>query len=228
MKQSTARAICKRTVHVHGFTLVELLVSMTVLSLIMIGLYGSLKLGVDAWEKNTAQTTQTDEIRLTQSFLRDLLKTAYPLYITTDLTEAHVAFDGTLDEIAFLSSALGASTLSGRMHYQLSRRQTGRGLQLEISARHELSHDKEEDYQEVVMGGFQTLEFSYFGSSSKGLAPRWHQNWKNMQELPQLVRIQGTFKNKQLLSWPDLTIAPVISVDANCVFDPSTHYCRGR
>ena len=61
-----------------GFTLVELLVVMTLLGLIATALFGGLRFGVRAWESGGARSAAFAEIEIAQSLLRRLLELEVP------------------------------------------------------------------------------------------------------------------------------------------------------
>ena len=56
-----------------GFTLVELLVAMTLLAFLSIALFGGLRFGARSWEAVVDSSTERDQIAATQTFLRDRL-----------------------------------------------------------------------------------------------------------------------------------------------------------
>jgi prepilin-type N-terminal cleavage/methylation domain-containing protein len=61
-----------------GFTLLELLVAMTLLGLLMTVVFGGLRFGARAWERAETDSSGTDEIRLAQSILRHELELPIP------------------------------------------------------------------------------------------------------------------------------------------------------
>ena len=46
--------------------------------------------------------------------------------------------------------------------------------------------------------------------------------------LPTAVRVHVEFAGADSRVWPDLVIAPRVTADQGCVYDPVTHHCRGR
>ncbi len=54
-----------------GFTLVELLVAMTLLAFLSIALFGGLRFGARSWEAVIDSSAERDRIASTQTFLRD-------------------------------------------------------------------------------------------------------------------------------------------------------------
>src|SRR3982751_2335798 len=54
----------------HGFTLLELTIALLLLALMSGVLFGSLKLSANSWDKGEARTERSNEMRLTEEFLR--------------------------------------------------------------------------------------------------------------------------------------------------------------
>src|SRR5439155_1226685 len=63
----------------HGFTLIELSISLVLLALMASVLYGSLSLAGMSWDRGEAKAQQTGEMRLTEDFLRRTLTSQHPL-----------------------------------------------------------------------------------------------------------------------------------------------------
>ncbi len=114
-----------------GFTLLELLISMTLLGLLMVVVLGGLRFGARAWERNEAHTTATDDIRQTQALLRREIGLAYPLLVLdqANLTNRHVDFDGSEDSMSFLAPAPSCAGRGGpcedHAYARCARRQNG-------------------------------------------------------------------------------------------------------
>ncbi len=60
-----------------GFTLLEILVAVTLLGLLMAALFGGVRLGVRAWEASGARLDDDARLTAVQDFLRERLTQAY-------------------------------------------------------------------------------------------------------------------------------------------------------
>ena len=121
-----------------GFTLLELLISLTLLAALSTILFGGLRFGTRAWERSEAQAAETDEIAVAQNFLRRQLSEAYPLVTTADPTGARIYFEGGSDSLQFLAPAPAALAAGGRSRFALvARRRDGRN-ELRMMSRFEL------------------------------------------------------------------------------------------
>jgi general secretion pathway protein J len=212
-----------------GFTLLELLISMTLLGLLMVVVFGGLRFGARAWERNEAHATATDDVRLVQTLLRREIARAYPLFLMdqANLANRHVDFDGSEDSMSFLAPALAALADAGRARITLSRAVHDGKTALVLSAVAELAADSR-PYSEVMVDGLKSLDFSYFGADVSKDAPTWRTSWSNEKTMPQLVRVHAVFADGDARTWPEFVVAPRVSVDVNCVYDALTRYCQGR
>jgi general secretion pathway protein J len=212
-----------------GFTLLELLISMTLLGLLMVVVLGGLRFGARAWERNEAHTTATDDVRQAQALLRREISRAYPLFLMDQahLENRHVDFDGSEESMSFLAPAPGALAEAGRARITLTRAAHNGKTALVFSAVQELASDNR-PYSEVLVKGLRSLDFSYFGADVPKEAPSWRTSWSNEKALPQLVRVHAVFPDGDARTWPEFVVAPRVSVDVNCVYDALTRYCQGR
>jgi general secretion pathway protein J len=212
-----------------GFTLLELLISMTLLGLLMLVVLGGLRFGARAWERNEAHATATDDVRLAQTLLRHEIARIYPLFLMDQahLEDGHVDFDGSENSMSFLAPSPQALANAGRARITLTRAEHGGRAALVFSAKPELAASNQ-PYSEVLVQGLKSLDFSYFGSEQPEEAPSWHDRWSNEMRLPQLIRVHAIFADGDARNWPEFVVAPQISVDVSCDYDTLTKYCQGR
>jgi general secretion pathway protein J len=213
-----------------GFTLVELLVALTLLSFVSLALFGALRFGIMAWARGTAHVERVEDVAFVQGFLRRLIADEYPMFLSNDPTRPHVDFEGTAGSLSFLAPAPIAIARGGRSRFALSvDRHHGRA-DLVIASRPELTarDDASTSIRKVLLAGVQTVEFSYFGRRRSDGVAQWRDAWVGELTMPALVRVQVRFAADDARLWPDLVLAPRIAVDVGCVYDTLTRRCRGR
>lgn len=213
-----------------GFTLVELLVSIALLSLLSVVLLDGVRMGISSWIRSGRLASSVDEMQTIQSFLRRLVEEAYPQYVSADGEGGHVDFEGTSESMSFLSSTQIALGGAGRTRYQLSMEQRNGERNLILSSRMELaaSNDPNATLDRVLVSNIDAVSFSYFSAGTASSEGRRQDSWVRQGQLPQLVQIKFSFPHGDPRSWPDLVVAPKITVDVGCVYDPLTQACRGR
>jgi general secretion pathway protein J len=89
-----------------GFTLIELSVALVLMALISSVLYGSLSLAGTSWNRGEAKAEQTDEMRLTEDFLRRTLIAQHPLRMHKAVAQP-LYFLGTSDTLAYAAALTG-------------------------------------------------------------------------------------------------------------------------
>lgn len=210
-----------------GFTLMELLVAMTLLGLVMVLLTGGIRFGARVWERSEAQGSHTDTIRVAQEFLRRQLSRAYPLFVT-DPTNPHVEFSGNEDSMALLTTAPQAFSQPGRIRLRIASTKNANSADLIIAMQDELAKNDSFGETQTLVRGFESLSFSYFGTLPRDKEPSWHHDWTDARTFPLLIRVEGRFPLGDERKWPDLVVAPRINADAACIYDALTQYCQGR
>ena len=211
-----------------GLTLLELLVAMTLLSMLLVMLFTSLHLGTRAWQRNKSQNTGVDDVRVVQELLRQALRQAYPLFMTTDSLHPRIDFIGRSDSLEFLGPSIVALLDGGRARIIVQAIQQRELQKLVMSVKPELADGTVSSVENELLTDVQSIKYAYFGKMQKNDTPQWHDVWENKMEPPRLIRLHIQFPPGDTRFWPDLIVAPEILVDANCSYDSLTKYCRGR
>jgi general secretion pathway protein J len=213
-----------------GFTLLELLVALTVSGVVAAMLFSGMRFGTRAWERTRADADSGEEIRVVQDFLRHEIGRAYPLFVATDPANPHVDFTGDATHLAFLAPIPTALDGGGLARLSIAMRSQGGKNSLVLSWQPELAEATghvSAQSETVLLRRLRNVEFSYFGAKRSGESPNWHSDWTGAVRAPQSIRLAAVFSDPQKY-WPPLTITSGISVDVGCTYDPLTKYCRGR
>jgi general secretion pathway protein J len=206
-----------------GFTLLELLVSMTLLGLVFVLLFGSLRLGTRAWEHADAQSDATDTVRLTQALLRRTFEEACPRRVySADRSPSapRVDFAGTAQDLRFLAPAPAAIGAGGCTHVVLSVAPDNglKRLSLAVATAHG-------DWAvSDLLRGAQAIDMAYLDAPGAV----WQPVWRGATHLPALIRVRAVFPNGDKRIWPELFAAPHVSAEADCAYDQNTRDCQGR
>lgn len=200
-----------------GFTLLELLISITLLGLMLVLLFGGLRLGVRSWDAVQQQVDNLNTVRSVESFLRREMARAYP-YRWKSLATQRVAFLGARNKISFVAQLPSRIGDGGLYAVSLELEQSGKGKRLvwrqvplntqaqDFSA---LVQAPEMVLAEAELGAVDDIWLSYFGQDSDGATPRWVDSWEASARLPMLIRIQVKFVNGS--EWPDFVVAPMLT-----------------
>lgn len=208
-----------------GFTLLELLVAITLLSLLSLALLGGLRLGARVWERSDQHNLKGSELRLSEAELRKHIERAWPFFDTSNPITPHASFEGRADRLAFLTSAPDIAPYGGYMRIQFALEQQSGVFQLVQYMEPELSEDGTAR-RRVLAKGLTALRFSYFGREARNRPASWHDEWKGRTMLPELVRIETSHEGGP--GGFQMIVALRVQADAGCIYDPLTQYCRGR
>jgi len=190
-----------------GFSLLELVVAITLIGLVLVVLYSGLRLGLNGWDSGERRAEASNRLRSAQEFLRRQLAQSMTVYETNDdRRERFVVFAGRSEGIEFVApmpARLGQGGLY-RMWIEMA------DGQLRLRQRPYLPGNPAagEERVNVLLEGVSAMEWAYFGPERDNdqESPRWHADWTSTERRPLLVRLNLTLRGE---SWPDLVVALV-------------------
>lgn len=188
-----------------GFTLLELVVAITLMGLVLIVLYSGLRLGLNSWDGGEQRAEATNRLRLAQEFLRRQLMQSITVYQMNEKQERLVAFTGRSDAIEFIAPMLAQLGQGGLYRVRIEA-DDGR---LWVRWRPYSPADPEagEERKTVLLEGVSDVEWAYFGPEQDDdpASPfRWRSDWTSTQRRPQLARLNLHWSDEP---WPDLVTA---------------------
>jgi general secretion pathway protein J len=191
-----------------GFTLLEVLASLVLLSLLLVGVYSGIRTATHNVRSGTAAIERVDQVRSAQQFLRRELaqSLAQPISLT-DHGEP-IYFVGEAREMRYVAPLPG---YLGKLGPQLQRLQLvddgHGGLRLELSLA-VLPPDGQPPQPlgepQVLLDHIKSGSFSYRGVDHQGTAMPWAAAWADGRVLPQLVRVELQLLGS--VDWPQLDV----------------------
>jgi general secretion pathway protein J len=193
-----------------GFTLLEILVAMVVLSLIVSSAFGALRMGERSWEAGLKRSGETETLRTVSGVLQRQFGQVLPL-TWTEGTQRTIAFSGAREKLRFIAPAPLHQGSTGLFEYTLVVEADADSSQLVLYYR---LHDPDtsefqpegSDRQRVLLvEDMTTASFDYYGSPISGDPPQWQSQWNSdAEEFPQLVRARLA---TDAGPWPELVLA---------------------
>lgn len=195
-----------------GFTLVELLVAITLLGFLSLALAGSLRFGSRAWERVETDSRSLEDLQITRGFITDRLeRSILPIDETREQSEEG-AFQGTATALRFISTMPGHLNAQGFYRVTVGLDQSNSGTNLLLSWRpHGDDSVPNGSGRRVLLTSLQSLRVSYFRREEGDEIGRWQDTWEDPEALPDLVRIAVAFAENDTRTWPPLVIAPRIT-----------------
>ena len=214
IEDKTARIRHRRA---KGFTLVELLVVMTLFGLLSLALVGGLRFGTRAWEAGAARGQALSEIEIMQGVIRRQLGEVIQPELEGAETPESVIFAGAADSLELFTYFPGHRGVGGRNYFRLAILPNDKLMRLDLSWRlyradgslyENPGDDGDSGEERQLIVGIESAEFSYFGASDRDREPDWQDRWDLEEKLPDLVALRITFPPGDRRYWPELIVAP--------------------
>lgn len=193
-----------------GFTLVEVLVALSVATLLVALVYGAVRVGQRSAMALTSKSEQTEAMHLGWQYLHKAIGRARP-FADSGVQGDRTGFEGTSRNLVLHADVPTYVGMSGLVRIELGARVQGRGQQLVITRTDVSSiEDAEEPLpseQAILVDALEGLQLAYFGAKSRGDSPGWHADWTQVRHLPNLIRI--SVKPRGTRAWPVLIARPL-------------------
>lgn len=189
-----------------GFTLLELLIAVTLLSLLTTMLVAGFRLGTRHMERQTMRLERASQIPAAEGFLRARLADAQP-FVDESSPRRSIVFDGRPDGLEFVGVAPEGLTIGGLQLFSVDLiGRTGGQLRVhwQVFAVPE-SGTGQSAAETVLLDGVSRLSFHYYGIVPPAKRPGWHRAWQGMEYLPSLIRLEAVFQDGERM--PDLIVA---------------------
>lgn len=202
-----------------GFSLVELLLAMTLLSMLLALAYGGLRASTQATEKGQDILDDSNRIRMAHQFVRRQLTQLLPLAFEEDAdSQVRSVFRGEGRRIRYVAQMPGYLGYGGPQVQELEFVQGDEHLELVLS--HALLQGFEESYlydrePVLLLDKVQSAEFQFLGRDENGELGNWANNWDDEANLPAAVALQIEFIDDVYIDWPLMTTS--VRIDSGAI-----------
>ena len=197
----------------HGFTLVEMLMALALIGLLSVMLFEGVRFGGRVVAAADASFDRAAQLSVAFGFLQNAIGNAQLAKAAFATPEEEAKFDGSADELAFVTLSPAQVALGGfqRLRVNLEAGSSGRRLVVSWRTLHRADGDAGLDdlAPSILFDKVAAVEFAYFGVSEGAATPEWTSVWNSATRLPLLVRLRLTFVD----GWhaPDLVAAPAVA-----------------
>jgi general secretion pathway protein J len=191
-----------------GFTLVELLLAITLLSILLGLAYGGFRASTRATNRGQDILQESSRLRLAHQFVHRQLNQILPMSFSDEEQEdLPVVFEGEARTIRYVGPMPGYLGFGGPQVQELSIVPDEDGYALVLS--HALLQGFEEsDLDErapiLLIDGIDSGSFSFQGVDEQGEPSAWQDSWDDSYMLPLAVSLQIEFNEGTHMEWPDL------------------------
>lgn len=187
-----------------GFTLVELLISLTITAVVISICAGAFKLGISSVERGNKKKDEQERYVAAVEILEHQLGSL--------CLKRNCAFSGTEKEIVFYTyyplenrkeSEIAKTT------YRVVTDENDQGLNLEISERNAfpLGVEKDDEKFMTILSGMESFSFQYLESNINS-KKKWTNKWDNDREFPLAVKVEFRYFGR-----PFVIISRILNTD---------------
>lgn len=192
-----------------GFTLIEVLIAMTLLSLMVVLLFSSLSIGAKSWQQGETKIADVNEIAVVQQFFNHHLAHAVPQWNDFDPEKERVfSFQGKKDSLKFVSAFPASAERSGLQLFDLKFQEKNkqRFIEVTLTPFFPLTEGEEffEDTVELVTN-VARFEMSFFGLNDETGEYGWQNQWLEKEQQPRLVKILLELEDGRFI--PEMIVA---------------------
>jgi general secretion pathway protein J len=204
-----------------GFSLVELLLALSLMSMLLALAYGGLRASTRATDKGQAILEDSSRIRMAHQFVRKQLNQMAPLVFSeSDDQQERTVFEGEARKIRYVAPMPGYLGFGGPQVQELSVVSADEGYALVLS--HALLQGFEEEnlYLRdpiVLIESIEFAEFSFLGRDETGELAAWTTQWEQKELIPEAVSLEIEFTEDVYIRWPLLTAS--VRVDPSALND---------
>lgn len=184
------------TRHARGFTLLELIISLAIMSMIVVVVSAAFNLGLDSVDRGEFRALENQRARAALAQITRQLKSAYPLAMQTEKGTT-VYFTGNASEVSFVAST-GRPEVGGleKITYFLREHEGRRGLWMRTSAPTlpaDLINDREGPLQQEteILPDVESIGWEYLKITQPRNKEEWVKKWNGFdeQQLPAVIRL---------------------------------------
>lgn len=213
-----------------GFTLLELLVAMTLLAMVFGLIASGIGFGAAVWEKGGASAKRAGDLQTAHRVLRARIEAMRPHRRPREKRQPlqALAVNGVREALVFVGPPPAALAPPGLYRYRIAIGGRGGDGSLTLSWRRlqpdlrDFDADADTDTgtgggdekdttgSTVLMDGIEGGRIEYFGTIKPQDPEDWRDRWEDAPRLPSLVRVTLEFAGDDPREWPPLIAAPMV------------------
>ncbi|MBI5075234.1 MAG: type II secretion system protein [Nitrospirae bacterium] len=195
-----------------GFTLLELLIAITLSILLLAVLGAAMRLGHKSQEKGTERGEVTQKMRILEDRIAWLIRGAYPYYVKkTD--EKKIFFEGKSDRAGFVTSSIdvhgtGPEDLAGLKWVSIFVDSEGLKIREKVFFLEDVFEDRNGKVY-LLDPEVRKIEFEFFEIKEGEKQGNWITEWdpEDKETIPLAVKVKMTLqRNDQKLEFPEMIV----------------------
>lgn len=216
-----------------GFTLIEMVVAMTILGTMLVLLYSGLSFALRSWDASDVNGQRTMDRRIGENFLRREVSELFPMRWKDPVT-LKLAFEGDARHLRFVSARPAGVALGGLSLVSIDLEEDARNRrERHLVMRRAMPDDEQKDFAPldkaeatILLPDVESVEFSYFGAENDFAEPKWFDDWRYTSRIPQMIRLR--VKTAEGVQLPDMVMKTMLGEEAGCLENSFQRLCRPR
>lgn len=191
-----------------GFTLIEVLIAMTLLGVMVTLLFSSLRIAAESWNAGENKVAEVNTKAVVYQFFKRHLTAIRPLpRLNNDQSVAEDGrqmFQGFTRSLRFVAALPAASARKGLQVFTIAPDPTKSStllVSLVPYRQTEANQGVSSERPEVLLENIEKLRFSYFGRTEEASVAAWHDEWM-FDLLPSLIKVSIQLSDGSY--WPDM------------------------
>jgi prepilin-type N-terminal cleavage/methylation domain-containing protein len=216
-----------------GFTLLEMLVAVTLVAMMAVGLWAVFRISIRSWSRGTEFIDRNQRHRSILDLVRKQIASAYPLFTKIDLQQnepSYLIFSGAENSLRFVSlNSLRFQESPGLtlVSYEVARDSSGNYALVEKEARYTGQTLDQETTLNLstatpIFGNLLSCTFEYFDPGDNDNSSEWVREWegKDQRQLPVAVSITMESRDPQGNSLNRHMVVPIQAQVNNLQVNP--------
>ncbi|MGQ9647164.1 MAG: PulJ/GspJ family protein [Thermodesulfobacteriota bacterium] len=192
-----------------GFTLIEVVITLTILGFICLILFSSLRLGLSAWERGESLKDEYQKVRMVSQLITQQVKSAVPYKIKPQKAEGdYLAFEGDARSLKFVSALpirgkRPEGFVYARYEFKGEGSEGGRLIVYEerVLNKDFFAEEPKEERAVALLEGVSNIRLEYLREADplKNQEEEWVEEWqaKDEKRLPKALKMTIILKNQK-------------------------------
>lgn len=194
-----------------GFTLIEMLIAMTLLGIMVVLLFSSLNIAAESWNAGEGKIVEVNKKAVVYQFFKRHLTTVRPVLAepeqdgvvdaNADASIIGQVFRGQAQTMRFVAGLPAASTRKGLQLFEIAADSAEPStIMVRLSPYQQTEPGDPEPA--VLIEHVKAFGFSYFGKKEESSEAVWQDEWAGADHLPMLIKVRIELEDGSY--WPDM------------------------
>jgi general secretion pathway protein J len=193
-----------------GFTLLEILISFSLIAVILVMMHGGIQLNLKISGKGQERIDANSQVRSVRAFLQKQLQGTLALALNDNTDDHRIRyFKGSSDKMQFVGTMPGYLKRKGLYKKTLEIKTDNGVSSLVLSYTPvNLLDDSTLPEQVILLSGINDLQFAYRTRNDEDRLQPWQEEWDLPLLIPELIRIKLSFIQPDARLWPLFVSSP--------------------